>query len=77
MIDLRPVPTTGTMPPAPPPCTERPLAFDALDQASASYCAAVCAGCPARELCLTIGVTERASGTFGGQLLRDGRTVTR
>lgn len=38
---------------------------------------AICGQCPALQACLDYGITLRADGVWGGQLLRNGRVLSR
>lgn len=54
---------------------ENPNAFDPADQDALVEAQAVCAGCEARSLCLTLGTSRREWGVWGGVLLEDGEPI--
>lgn len=56
-------------------CAAEPATFDSTNVTDHQVARRLCVGCPAAEPCLSIGLTNKGTGTFAGQLLRAGRTV--
>lgn len=60
-----------------PACADNPRLWDSTKLADHIEAARGCVGCPATLPCALVGRLERGTGTFAGQLLRDGIALTR
>lgn len=56
---------------------EDPEVFHPADEATLAVAQAVCADCPARNLCLALGEMRAEYGVWGGVLLEGGKPLAR
>lgn len=56
---------------------EDPQIFQPQDDETLARAQSICAGCPARFLCLNLGLQRREWGVWGGVLLEEGKRLAK